>query len=368
MGPWDAAVAGLATAGNQAWHDVVFPLAVMTKLAYTATHGSYYNASEVNATAPGWIRDLALTANPRGGGMRALYFYQPETQRGVIAFRGTDLNISGVSGQADRCGDMVLWDNATRKQLPGFCDQFSDATLDYWARAKDFVAAARAAHPDHQFLFTGHSLGAGLSCLSAGAAAVAPGGVMAPAVAFSAGSWVPVLRRLTGLDASRLRSHDRVYTLADRWDPVEGGAIQRGETAGQVCIYSYPPPASCFVCFADDPLVFSSLDCLDCFRKRHVYSHYLHDLVGPGRPLPQCTNASDARPPLTDEPQSLEPLAIVAVAAGSLLVVAALAALCLIAARRRMQRQRLLAKGGARSEAAEAEVASASTAPDETPD
>mgnify|MGYP001360500239 CR=1 FL=1 len=31
--------------------------------------------------------------------------------RGVIAFRGTDLNMGGVSGQADECADKLLWDD-----------------------------------------------------------------------------------------------------------------------------------------------------------------------------------------------------------------------------------------------------------------
>ena len=104
--PW-AAVADLATASDAAFHEIVTPVSLMVRLSYTATLGSYYNASEANATVPGWTRVLSHTANPPAG-MRALLFVQPETRRAVVAYRGTDLNRTNESGQADACADLLL--------------------------------------------------------------------------------------------------------------------------------------------------------------------------------------------------------------------------------------------------------------------
>ena len=127
--PWSS-IASLATCNDTQWHSTVTPLSLMTKLAYTATYGSYFNASELNATVRGWDRDLSLTANPPAG-MRALLFVQPSTRRAVVAFRGTDLNTSQASGQADACADAAM-DGSER---PSFCDHFSNHTLDYIPRA-----------------------------------------------------------------------------------------------------------------------------------------------------------------------------------------------------------------------------------------
>ena len=87
-GPW-AAVGRLASCNDSAFHAAVVPLSLMVRLTYTATTGSYYNASERDATVPAWTRDLAHTANPTAG-MRALLFVQPKTRRAVVAFRGTE--------------------------------------------------------------------------------------------------------------------------------------------------------------------------------------------------------------------------------------------------------------------------------------
>jgi hypothetical protein len=104
---WPASLEQILTASSDdEFHAFVAPLAEMTKLTYTATWGSYYKEWEANATVLGWARGT-LESNPRGGGMRALTFLQASSQRGVVAFRGTDLNRSGVSGQADFCADTV---------------------------------------------------------------------------------------------------------------------------------------------------------------------------------------------------------------------------------------------------------------------
>ena len=87
------------------------------RLTYTATWGSYYNASDANATVAEWQR--VTEANPFVG-MRALAFVQRRTRRGVIAFRGTDLNFSQPSGQADRCANEVLFGGSSKS-----CQAFS---------------------------------------------------------------------------------------------------------------------------------------------------------------------------------------------------------------------------------------------------
>ena len=89
----------------------------MTKLSYTATHGAYYNASDAARTVDGWVRALDLDANPTNGGMHAIVFAEAvkkqkkpkSVPRIAIAFRGTDLDLAGASGQADSCADAMLW-------------------------------------------------------------------------------------------------------------------------------------------------------------------------------------------------------------------------------------------------------------------
>ena len=95
-----------------AFHEFVEPMANMTKLTYTATVGcSYFNPADQNASVPGWERELGpgMQQDPAEGGMRALLFTQPSTKKAVVAFRGTDLNETNVSGQADSCADKILW-------------------------------------------------------------------------------------------------------------------------------------------------------------------------------------------------------------------------------------------------------------------
>lgn len=305
VAPWDEFIEGLASAPDASWHTLVGELAEMTKLTYTATQGSYFKPEDANATtAVGWQRDLRLTADPPAG-MRALYFYQPATRRAVVAFRGTDLDRAGVSGQADGCADAMLWEDKPLSALPAYCKSFSADTLDYWSRAREYVLSVRKAHPTFQLLYTGHSLGAGLACLSAaldGQGLVANASVqtslMSPAAAFSSPAWTGAFHRRTGVNASSLASHNRVYMLADEWDPVEGRAIQiAGSLVGQVCIYQTPPSPECTQCFRDHPLIMQRPSCGGCFVRRHIYRHYLHDLIGPTKARPICIDAADAKPP-----------------------------------------------------------------------
>lgn len=85
----------------------------------------------------------------------------------MVAFRGTDLNTTSRSGQADACAGRLLWDGDG--DLPAYCKAFSVHRLDYLSRGRDFVAQVRHQLPDWDLLLTGHSLGAGLASALAAA-------------------------------------------------------------------------------------------------------------------------------------------------------------------------------------------------------
>eukprot|EP00040_Diaphanoeca_grandis_P000990 m.17152 g.17152 ORF g.17152 m.17152 type:complete len:317 (-) comp11365_c0_seq1:248-1198(-) len=280
---WNLAV--LDTGSSADFHELVIPLSLMERLAYTATFGSYYNASEANATVVGWTR--GLTANPRFG-MRALLFLQPSTNRGVIAFRGTDLNESGKSGQADACADALLFGSV----VPKFCSEFDAHTLDYWGRAVDFVSSVRDVHPQIDLLYTGHSLGAalGMMCAGAGEGAGGDGDEVLPAVVFSSPSWRDALANRTGLRPTQAHASGRLYALADAADPVQQSHSVH-ELLGSTCIYPDPhPPIGCDTCFESRgiPSPLRAAACDLCASKTHIYSHYVYDLI-PG-PRPPCVN------------------------------------------------------------------------------
>ena len=267
-------LAGLANASNAEFHAFVVPLSIMTKLTYTATAGTYYNASEANATVDGWERPKGLTEDPKVG-LRALVFVHPSTGRGVIAFRGTDLG-PGPSGQADRCADALIWGG----QTPQYCSAFSAATLDYWGNAIKFVARARATLPTVSFLFTGHSLGAGLAL--AMSVVTAQRVEEWAAVGFASPAWVLALQHRTRQRPSAHEARRRLYALADEWDPVQRSASRAGGLLGTACLWQSTEPAACARCYAHATFNKSSVDCTQCFAQRHVYAHYLHvDVPGP---------------------------------------------------------------------------------------
>ena len=292
--PWSA-IDGLASCNDTCFHATVVPLSLMDRLTYTATFGSYYNESERNATVAGWTRDVALTANPPAG-MRALLFVQPSTQRAVVAFRGTDLNTSGVSGQADACADAIF---ASASKVPEFCGQFDNHTLDYLPRAMEFAARASRAYPNAELLFTGHSLGASLAMMVAALLQSQHGAQQPPpAVVFSAGAWREALHRRTGFWANTSSTTSRLYSLADRWDPVQASAVAADGLLGDACLWdtgrAYPGCRVCWVAgggHAPPAQWESDPACQLCFRQAHVYSHYVYHLV-PG-PRPLCAPVAD---------------------------------------------------------------------------
>jgi len=159
----------------------------------------------------------------------------------------------------------------------------------------------RRAHPSHALLFTGHSLGAQLASMAAAAAFSPPlhAPSMAPTVGFGTPAWREPLRRKTGAVPTAAAAGRHVYALADRYDPVQGLARQTGGLLGEACLWrGAPPSAACTACFADDPLRSDSRDCRVCFEQRHIYAHYLDDLLPARRP--PCTPAATA--PLSSTP------------------------------------------------------------------
>lgn len=247
----------------------MLPLSLMTKLTYTATQGSYFNESETNMSVTGWERPEKFTEDPPAG-MRALLFLQTDTLRGVIAFRGTDLG-AGESGQADRCADALLIGD----EPPPYCGKFPASTLDYWHAALAFIGRVRAAYPLVDLLLTGHSLGAGLALATA--VASAEDGSLRPAVAFAAPAWVRILEQQAHVPAPlAMAARQRLYAMADEWDPVQKEAEEEHGLAGTECKWSSTATAACTLCFGAQPFNASALGCSECFRERHVYAHYLN--------------------------------------------------------------------------------------------
>ena len=301
---WTGEVAALASSNNTAFHALVVPLSLMTRLTYTATYGSYFEPADVNASIPGWERPQGFTLNPHAGA-RALFFWQDSTRRGVVAFRGTDWG-AGDSGDADRCADALLMN----RTMPRYCDRYSAATLDYWGAVLSFVQRVRTAFPRGDLLYTGHSLGAALALAVGVAAPSRPGDqegngssgggndnmaeplaprAIEPAIAFSAPPWLELLAaKVPSLPLPDRSTAQRfLYALADEYDPIQAAALEEGGLYGTQCIWSSPRIESCELCFPHKPLVLSSPTCQLCVRRRHVYKHYLEADV-PG-PRPSCS-------------------------------------------------------------------------------
>lgn len=275
---WAPTVHALANASNASFHELVVPLSQMVKLTYTATTGTYYNASEANMTVPGWERPDGFTHNPSAG-MRALLFVQtPRRVRGVVAFRGTDLGV-GDSADADRCADALLFGRVP----PADCRRFSPATLDYWSAARDFVARIRASFPTLDLLFSGHSLGAALA-LAVAASENSSGTAPRPAVTFAAPAWLRILAKAHLAPPPFEVAQRLLYALADQYDPVQRQAEEQKGLVGTSCLWSSPATVACEMCFAREPLNTTSPPCTLCFEQRHIYKHYLVTDVPGDRP------------------------------------------------------------------------------------
>lgn len=307
MSAW-ADLTSFANASNGSFHALVMPLALMTKLTYTATEGSYYNPSDRNATIADWERPM--TVDPPAG-MRALFFVQESTHRGVIAFRGTDLNFTGASGLCDQCAGMVFGEGQPPSGLPAKCRQFSNFTLDYFSRAVEFVAHVRRAYPHIELLFTGHSLGAGLAFALAAitrptTAADTP--AFSPAVAFAVPPHGPHVPLPLGPEANSW-----LYALADEWDPVQRLAVSVAGWRGTQCLWRSPEPPACAECYARGPINITRPPCALCFEQRHVYAHYLKvDVPGP---RPRCAPLPEPSADVPPATPRATPAALAAAAA-----------------------------------------------------
>ena len=79
----------LRLGGDEAFAELVAPVAVAVNLSYVATHGSYYDPSAANATpGPAWTK-AALEADPADGGMRALAWLHADGARAMASLDGS---------------------------------------------------------------------------------------------------------------------------------------------------------------------------------------------------------------------------------------------------------------------------------------
>eukprot|EP00729_Bicosta_minor_P017853 gene17853-2790_t len=253
---WPESFTFLSTCNNATFSAFVVPLALQVKLSYTATHGAYYNSSDAaNGTVDGWSRVHDLDANPVAGGMHAIVFVEAPSPasaptsstpvaipRVVVAFRGTDLDITGASGQADSCADAMLWDGTPRSKLPAYCSNFNDTTLDYLTAALDLTAAVQVRFPSSEIMLTGHSLGAGLAGLVAVLTAAerkAADAKQRPAVAFSSPGVLAVIANKSRHSVEPWTADSsRTFVLADEWDPVYHAA--NASLLGTSCQWDSP--------------------------------------------------------------------------------------------------------------------------------
>eukprot|EP00929_Paragymnodinium_shiwhaense_P065940 TRINITY_DN33037_c0_g1_i1.p1 TRINITY_DN33037_c0_g1~~TRINITY_DN33037_c0_g1_i1.p1 ORF type:complete len:381 (-),score=29.05 TRINITY_DN33037_c0_g1_i1:223-1365(-) len=293
---------------------VLHPALEATRLAYTATHGTYRKPTDVNASLqyePGWARVPALELDPTFGGLHALAFINMKKRKIVLAFRGTDMVFkeSNPSGVADQCGDYLLWDSAKYpdwESLPELCrklfpadpdrdrksDPFGNKTLDYFAQAEAFVEGVRihaaklwpeggSGFPANT-LITGHSLGAGLAIAMGAKLAMDSQSTVVPAVlalSSPAGIKRVLISRLGITDLASLP----VRHLTSIWNQYDPLYVQgRGTALPGLSTCTFlpdPEPESCKGCYQSRHQNPKSAACQLCFLATHVLGHYLHYLT-----------------------------------------------------------------------------------------
>jgi hypothetical protein len=298
--------AGLATVPPADLQTFLQLIGNATTLSYTSTFGSYYRPWDANATLPqaGWTRHSAH--NPPFG-MHAVAFVNHAETKLLVAFRGTDLNVSGVSGQADVCADYYLWtaepptvpaspqqQQQQQTQPPPYCANFTWDTLDYFTTARQFAQQAAIELPGYSILYTGHSLGAGLAALMALLPLLHPSAncsapVAAGAVAFASPNVLFALQhRLASLNLTGSQLSQNVAIFADAYDPVQVHSFNAPAHGmiGSLWWYSVgsTPPLPCYVCVDVERAETDSLDCLLCMSERHIFSHYVEMIRAGDRP------------------------------------------------------------------------------------
>ena len=224
--------------------------------------------------------------------MRALLFTQPDTGRALVAFRGTDLDISSVSGQADSCADALIA-GGTDAQLPGYCRRFGAGTLDYITNAVGFALQVEALcellGPSVQIMFTGHSLGATLAVMAAARVAGSVAVVFAPPPA------TDLLWSRFGLTSAEAAAAGSFVFMGNEFDPVYHQAVGQKGVFDNLCVWAEhdPVPVTCAACFKGHPafLDLANVACGACFGKEHIFGHYFFDLIPT---QPRCGAAAAA--------------------------------------------------------------------------
>lgn len=271
---WPDSLEFLSGSSSETFLGFVAPLASMTGISYIATYGSYWEPEKANETVSGFERGT-FESNPTDGGMRALTFLNTTTGLGVVAFRGTDTNISCLSGRMDMCADAILMGTP----LESYCSDLNNETLDYFTTALAFTETLALIYPEVDWMFTGHSLGAQLAELVAAVRG-------ATALAFASDDVNSVLRARTALDVTALPAW-RTVALFNQWDPLR--FIASNNLPGAACVWPVSPaPAGCQTCDVVGQVDFSREDCGSCFQGAHVYNHYL-DLLASGV-VPTCSS------------------------------------------------------------------------------
>eukprot|EP01134_Creolimax_fragrantissima_P002317 CFRG2317T1 len=242
---------------------LLYPLTTATKVSYTG------DTSEI---LTGFHLIASLT--PRIGLHAFAYASISDSNKVLVAFRGT-------TSESDTCADAVIWDYPQ----PAMCAKFNNSTLDYISQARAFVNRTLETHFDGStdnvdLMFTGHSLGCGMTGLMT--LSFAPTLNLVRGVCFAPPGIKSVAHRL-GLESQRA---DQVLGLAIPWDPI----VRSTETlqVGTLCTFEdVREPLPCRKCKnylaqKDSP------SCQRCYRKTHIYGHYL-DSLRDMRTRPHCT-------------------------------------------------------------------------------
>lgn len=304
LGGWYRPGTILSNTSNDLFFTQLRVMLNATRLSYTATYGGYYENWTVTETISDHWRKSSLEHNPEEGGMRALVFINGDEGKILIAFRGTDLTNS-TSGLADQCADQYLWQGVAYNDLPDACLNFSEHTLDYLARARDFSYEVQENYFSYEIMYTGHSLGAGLAIMLSimGNEQLADmwcGPTNAGAMAFSPPAFIQPLLNRTGTNMWNVNAWlmaGTIVAFVDVYDPifVQANASDHGGIAATICAWADgTPSAECLACEATPAAInISSPDCGMCMAERHMFAHYM----GLRRTSPVCYGKNDCGRP-----------------------------------------------------------------------